>query len=285
MISIKNIDSQIPVSILDQAHINNRISRTWGLEWLAERLPVYLVNPDTMDEIYPPQKRQGLHPECVSSLFKEMERIEKENVNMFWENIERCSERIDSCFTVAMGLYSPHIPPNLEVILEQDYEGPQIFICPERIADLAGRLQEGFWAFQLLFSKVYLHELGHHITRDISLRFPTATRFLVESLCNGIAYDSMFDEQERNFLKKVFSSQPLEYRGWPCISRLRSVHYMSFRVVLCCMCNYDIFRLFRNERYLPAFILANLIKATSNVGKDFEQNWLYLTAKCMYRLL
>ena len=66
MLKIKNLNSNafVPVSV------DKIISRLSYLVYVS-KIPVYLVNKELMDYLYPPEKRRFLNKECVQRLLND----------------------------------------------------------------------------------------------------------------------------------------------------------------------------------------------------------------------
>ena len=221
-------------------------SRAEGLAARLFELPVYLVSPGTMDRLYPPERRVFLDPACLREAFAALDRQvararegedareiflgEKGIPEEIWagqvkEALARCRrERADFA---AMGLYvSSPSEAQKEALREAGGpfpEGPAIFICPERVKDLAAEGARKLYglghrsAFNFLFVEVWLHEAAHaYMDAGHSLREPWE-RLLEESLATALTYCALqpeMDEEEKALFLYAVSRQPLEYQGW-----------------------------------------------------------------------
>lgn len=201
----------------------------------ATGIPVYLVNPDQMDALYPPKRLQFLNPRCVRRWAEEVRRREagiREESREVGEGEARREGRpspwecLDEEMTyryrwvVAVGLYvSDFGTKELQTIRVSGSSpagagptgGPAIVLSPERIV---GWAQRAGVSPDLVLDKVYYHELGHALmdTGPTPYEEPWA-RVVEESLANWIAYRS-FHGLEAVQVQRLMQEQPLEYRGY-----------------------------------------------------------------------
>lgn len=211
----------------------------------AVQIPVFLVNPDQIDAIYPPKYRRALDPEWVRRLLREeddrrarRERRERhEEEPDFFDRLERGEEGFSGWvryeIVVATGLYLRM--QNCDNQLRNSVLGlgdssvrtkeaenaflhhsaPAIFLCGERIVDQANRLGV---SHHLVTDKVYYHELGHAVmdTLPDGAKDPYETdwgRTVEESLANAIAH-RCFKSKEALWVQRLIQNQPAEYLGY-----------------------------------------------------------------------
>ena len=197
----------------------------------AIEIPVYLVNPQQMDLIYPKERRRCLNPEGLKQWAKrwnekieEIERLlEYDEVELKEEQLDRLADMSDikevgytDCgSSIAIGLYlNNSLSENSNEKL--DFDKPSIFICPERVIDWAKRNNLGV---NLVLDKVYYHELAHAMIDNN--RFPYNepwVRIIEESLANWIAFKCFSGTGEAIFIQKLIQQQPLEYQGYTHIA-------------------------------------------------------------------
>jgi hypothetical protein len=213
----------------------------------AVSLPVFLVNPDQMDMLYPPEYRRALDPERVRPLLEEeaqrearnryREREPGEEEPDFFDRLQR-SEADARGWTkyskvVTVGLYfrlqqynqqfrdsvlgkgDPSLRTAEAANAFLNHQAPAIFLCCERIVDWASRL--GI-SHHLVMDKVYYHELGHAIMDTLPDGAPNPYleswgRTVEESLANAIAY-RCFKGKEALWVQRLIQDQPAEYLGY-----------------------------------------------------------------------
>ena len=204
------------------------------------RVPVYLVNEDTMDCVCPPEKY--LSTECLSQVLSDFDPVEllgeKKNgyrePEEFLRDVDRklddITRRVEECRKEkmtsfhALGCYvDSHAALNCfddEHTREKLRESKKaIFICPERIHEHSEKLGV---PFEVYFISVLLHEFAHAYLDDGS---PQSSELWEnvwsEGLANSLAYalvylsESMSKSKKSDFpayMTKIVSHEPLEYR-------------------------------------------------------------------------
>jgi hypothetical protein len=219
----------------------------------AVSLPVFLVNPDQMDMLYPPEYRRALDPERVRPLLEEeaqrearnryREREPGEEEPDFFDRLQR-SEADARGWTkyskvVTVGLYfrlqqynqqfrdsvlgkgDPSLRTAEAANAFLNHQAPAIFLCCERIVDWASRL--GI-SHHLVMDKVYYHELGHAIMDTLPDGAPNPYleswgRIVEESLANAVAF-RCFRGREALWVQRLIQDQPAEYLGYAAASKL-----------------------------------------------------------------
>lgn len=198
-------------------------------------LPIYMVDPDLMDKVYPPRRRRFLDPRCVKEILKEIDRrMEKEESDTqtfdknLWDRLEHCREIEYASYFVAVGVYLPLVSEEIRKVVKEttgksiDYRRA-IFVCPERIAKWVQEAQDHVpllakrWGFRFLFTKVVIHELAHAYMDGDRARTAAWERVIEESLANAFAYQSLvpaMGDIEKATFEYITSKQPMEYRGW-----------------------------------------------------------------------
>ncbi len=211
------------------------VSRAENLSSYYFNLPVYLVDPDLMDKIYPPERRKFLNPGCVKEIIFSMQRERVKELdleefarfqNMLWEKIENC-KMYESHF-VAIGVYVSYLDfkrrEEISEHTDKKIDGAKcIFICPERIRKVVDDIKQEFkiidenWLFKLFFTKILIHELAHAFMdykKDVS---DSWERLIEESLANAFAYKYLLpvmSNSDKVAIQKFISTQPIEYRGY-----------------------------------------------------------------------
>jgi len=219
----------------------------------AVSLPVFLVNPNQMDMLYPREYRRALDPERVRPLLEEEAQREaqkrkreqetgewrerREEEPDFFDRLQR-SEADARGWTkyskvVTVGLYFRlqqynqqfrdsvlgKGDPSLRTAEAENaflnHQAPAIFLCCERIVDWASRVGV---SHHLVMDKVYYHELGHGVMDTLpdgapNPYFETWGRIVEESLANAIAY-RCFKGKEALWVQRLIQDQPAEYLGY-----------------------------------------------------------------------
>jgi len=225
----------------------------------AVSLPVFLVNPNQMDMLYPREYRRALDPEQIRKLLqeealREAQKREREQETGEWR--ERREEEPDffdrlqwsEKDQIGWSKYSEVILVGLYLHLERcdqnfrsgvlrqgdsnaqtaeaenaflNHQAPAIFLCCERIVDWASRL--GI-SHHLVMDKVYYHELGHAIMDTLPDGAPNPYleswgRIVEESLANAVAF-RCFRGREALWVQRLIQDQPAEYLGYAAASKL-----------------------------------------------------------------
>jgi hypothetical protein len=219
----------------------------------AVSLPVFLVNPNQMDMLYPREYRRALDPEQIRKLLQEEARREaqkrereqetgewrerREEEPDFFDRLQRSEEdqigwsKYSEVILVGLYLHLERCDQNFRSgVLRQgdsnaqtaeaenaflNHQAPAIFLCCERIVDWASRL--GI-SHHLVMDKVYYHELGHAIMDTLPDGAPNPYlkpwgRTVEESLANAIAY-RCFKGKEALWVQRLIQDQPAEYLGY-----------------------------------------------------------------------
>ncbi|MCX8029862.1 MAG: hypothetical protein N2712_07715 [Brevinematales bacterium] len=86
---------------------------------------------------------------------------------------------------------------------------------------------------EVLFSKVYYHELGHAYLRYGSKQYwegetkDKTFEMVEESYCNAVAFERFRESSELSIVSFFISQQPLEYRGYTVFVYNKSFDWMS----------------------------------------------------------
>jgi hypothetical protein len=164
----------------------------------AVSLPVFLVNPNQMDMLYPREYRRALDPEQIRKLLQEEAlreaqkrereqetgewRERREEEPNFFDRLQRSEEdqigwsKYSEVILVGLYLHLERCDQNFRSgVLRQgdsnaqtaeaanaflNHQAPAIFLCCERIVDWASRVGV---SHHLVMDKVYYHELGHGV--------------------------------------------------------------------------------------------------------------------------
>jgi hypothetical protein len=219
----------------------------------AVSLPVFLVNPNQMDMLYPREYRRALDPEQIRKLLQEEARREaqkrereqetgewrerREEEPNFFDRLQRSEEdqigwsKYSEVILVGLYLHLERCDQNFRSgVLRQgdsnaqtaeagnaflNHQAPAIFLCCERIVDWASRVGV---SRHLVMDKVYYHELGHGVMDTLpdgapNPYFETWGRIVEESLANAIAY-RCFKGKEALWVQRLIQDQPAEYLGY-----------------------------------------------------------------------
>jgi hypothetical protein len=219
----------------------------------AVSLPVFLVNPNQMDMLYPREYRRALDPEQIRKLLQEealREARERDREGELEEEEPDFFDRLQRSEADARGWtkYSKVVTVGLYFRLQQynqqfrdsvlgkgdpslrtaeaanaflNHQAPAIFLCCERIVDWASRL--GI-SHHLVMDKVYYHELGHAIMDTLPDGAPNPYleswgRIVEESLANAVAF-RCFRGREALWVQRLIQDQPAEYRGYAAAGQL-----------------------------------------------------------------
>lgn len=231
----------------------------------AVSLPVFLVNPNQMDMLYPREYRRALDPERIRKLLQEealreaQKRKREQETGEWRERREEEPDLFDHLQRseedqIGWSKYSEVILVGLYLHLERcdqsfrgavlelgdenvrtaeaenaflNHQAPAIFLCCERIVDWANDL--GI-PHHLVMDKVYYHELGHAIMDTLPDGAPNPYleswgRTVEESLANAIAY-RCFEGKEALWVQRLIQDQPAEYRGYAATNQL-SVSWLT----------------------------------------------------------
>jgi hypothetical protein len=223
----------------------------------AVSLPVFLVNPNQMDMLYPREYRRALDPERIRPLLQEeverearerdregeleTRREPQEGEQDLFDRLKRYEEEgwLKYSRVVAVGLYlrmGQHNQQFQDQVLQLgdpnvrtaeaenaflNHQLPTIFLCCERIVDWANDLGV---PHHLVMDKVYYHELGHAIMDTLPDGAPNPYlepwgRTVEESLANAIAY-RCFKGKEARWVQRLIQDQPAEYRGYAAANQI-----------------------------------------------------------------
>ncbi len=205
IIRIKNINSSVDISFCS----DDVIKRLDSLTILASKIPVYLVNEETMDELYPPTKRISLSEECLQRFFNDLEYpLGEEEIERFEKFIKECRREVVEKTFVAVGVYSKYHPPYIDDI---PVKSPAIFICPERCVRWGKELDI---TPSFVFEKVYFHELAHAYMDEGKFTYYDEWwgRVIEESLANAMVIKK-FPDTHIEKIFRIILSQPVEYKG------------------------------------------------------------------------
>jgi hypothetical protein len=233
-VQVQNVDSSqaSALNFADTALYDRMRSEVWHL---AKGIPVFLVSPETMDQICPPELRDVLDPTCLKETLPHLlhehaepplshkdddedDRYEaresekrQDAIDKIWSRLSRCRKAV----FVAVGLYMP------KGTSTPYGEGPIIFLCPERLLQWA---KEERMPLPLALAKLYYHELAHAELdpgpQGLSAYDKPWGRLIEESLCNYLALSHFFDLRESRLVQRLMDSQPIEYRGYRHINAL-----------------------------------------------------------------
>jgi hypothetical protein len=223
-----------------------------ALRKVASSIPVFLINSQQMDAIYPPSRKTILVDETILKYCREVAAIplEVEDGHNSPQRLLLLSLLEGKEFSsrwwgekyepfVVMGLYLPK-PPELQRILErspenvgtgecirspeeakqvlQNHQGPVIFLCCECIYKTA---ESERMDPNLVLDMVYYHELGHALLDVEESLWDTSRdpydvpfgRIIEESAANWIAY-YCFTGKEAGLVQRLIHRQPIEYQGY-----------------------------------------------------------------------
>jgi hypothetical protein len=235
----------------------SRMDAEMGKE--AVSLPVFLVNPNQMDMLYPREYRRALDPERIRKLLqeealREAQKRKREQETGEWrerreeepdlfDRLQRSEEdqigwsKYSEVILVGLYLHLERCDQNFRSgVLRQgdsnaqtaeaenaflNHQAPAIFLCCERIVDWASRVGV---SHHLVMDKVYYHELGHGVMDTLpdgapNPYFETWGRIVEESLANAIAY-RCFSGTEARWVQRLIQDQPAEYRGYAAAGQL-----------------------------------------------------------------
>lgn len=217
---IKTINLNSNVNISFSSEITSRLG---FLFQVARKTPVYLVDEDLMDKIYPPHKKIVIDEVKIKRNIEEYENKESEGEDdgFLGRILERSTKEINDEVIkkqkvfIAIGVYVHQLDKMILAEIEKlgksiDVNFPAVFICPERIKSWAKKLKI---SQTLLSAKVLYHELGHAYIHNPN-RTGLAHKIIEESYCNAIAFSRFSDPDDIEAVMKAISEQPFEYRGY-----------------------------------------------------------------------
>lgn len=205
-----------------------RMSSVMGQKAIV--IPVFILNEEQMDILYPPRYKKAFNPDRLKRLLKDrdfdIDRLDEGDWNTYAKIV-----------TVGLYVSSPSLPSDEEVLkksngveitpeAEKAYlhqEGPRIYICGERVVNWASKVG---CHHHLVLDKVYYHELGHAVMDTYEgpgsddPYFTNWGRTIEECAANHIAY-SCFSGVEARFVQKLISRQPAEYLGYLGLRRIQ----------------------------------------------------------------
>ena len=241
LLEVKNIDSDIDLS---RATPSRAVDLPWTMLW-ATRIPIYLVRPETMDHVCPPERRVGLPSEASRevrglidrALRSDSPREFAERVDEVFEGIRRMSRPI-----AAMGVFIA--PEGARTIHhELEVELPAILICPERISKLAekvhGELDADYGdVFNSLSWSIVLHEQTHATAWTLSEGASYSkyvepyARIIEECIAQHSSYTACPLKDRALYKQAILHSsrhQPIEYQTWRALASISTEPSTAFQ--------------------------------------------------------
>ena len=218
---LRNVDSSIKVSPKTQLYC---VSNTWTYPVTSD-IPVYLVNPNTMDKICPLERRRGIPRDRGKNIGRIIDEFFEQNPEDVLDNIDKIIKELDE--------YSEPVECIGVFIAKRDYiidsigidvELPAIFICPEKIWKHAEKIANNIGVgiesvFKGLLRSVLIHEQTHAYTWKGSngktydhYKF-FHVRVIEEYLAQYTAYTNLH-RRDKIFFTKLSEEQPIEYNTW-----------------------------------------------------------------------
>ncbi|MCS7299913.1 MAG: hypothetical protein RMJ37_08180 [Spirochaetia bacterium] len=244
-IRIENLNSQEADYFLSPRVLTKVFSRLDFLANAASNVPTFLVNKATINKIPAPRV---IDENRLRNMMKRKERLDEEELDKLIEDSLRSPE--NELIVDLIGVYLSG-PPNSDSTGEGSSEDsitdsvfkrltyPCILICPEKIVDISNSPEYGVFRElevsngvdlkEVLFSKVYYHELGHGYLRYGSKQRWEGKTFEIveESYCNAVAFERFRESSELSIVSFFISRQPLEYRGYTVFVYNKSFNWMS----------------------------------------------------------
>ncbi len=220
----RNIDSPLQVVSDSAAKV---IVNGWPYSFVHD-IPIYLVSRETMDKICPPHWEVGIPSEESGAVAEIIDALNKLPPDTGPDELGR---RIDEAFKRIRGLATATVCDGVFIAshnpeaLRLGVEPPAIFICPERIKEVAEKAAEKLnvateEAFDTLLEAVVIHEETHAFTWRVSrgetykkYAFRDYVRIIEESLAEYSAYANLPVEHRPVFIENNHS-KPLEYIAW-----------------------------------------------------------------------
>ena len=172
-----------------------------------KEVPTYLVDKDTIDRIYPPEKRKHLDEKRVKDILKNNQQKSVDELDKMLEECQRETKKI------VVGVYVKNVPDWLKSSFDGIVE-PAVFICPERCVEWGNKLGV---TPSFVFTKVLFHEYGHAFldTDGATINYYDTWwgKVIEESLANYIAFTRFRSSLDRANATKLIGDQPIEYRG------------------------------------------------------------------------
>lgn len=210
------------------------------------RVPIYMVNEELMDLIYPPHKRKGIDIDNFNLNESYSYNDEETAIFNFPPQTSYNNEVV-----IAIGLYCTSL--KWKTLVKKTYADPEmwyhvnkimnpdsrcIFICPERVKKLAiNQVPDVFVlsedgsthrkltnnkkrtkVFNTLFIAVALHEIAHaYMDQNNSKKRKldeVCDNLIEESFANAMAWSQFKKLSDRRIVEKFMDSQPFVYRSY-----------------------------------------------------------------------
>ncbi len=222
---LTNINSD--QTLVDKVDKNYCLKRINYVEMKWNKVPVYYVNKDLMDKIYPPRKKKSLNLDCVREVLGSYHKASSNNEVEDVKRIESIWGQLSECITevysnrIAVGVYIKEIDQSICYNGMTLVDIPSIFICLERVNKWASdtyitHKRKSLKAiYSMIFAKVLFHELAHAYM-DGNKRYKYTLpwgKIIEESLANAVSL-SAFAAIEKPVIKHCMDEQPLEYRAY-----------------------------------------------------------------------
>ena len=140
-----------------------------GNSWLYNLVPgirIYLVSPETMDRVCPPERCRAISMDRLGRV-RELTSLFLEHPSI--ENLDRLFRELDSLssYIKALGCFVARRATDLDVEL------PAIFIAPERVWEASERIAPRLGidvekVFRYVMRSIVSHELSHAVTWSLS---------------------------------------------------------------------------------------------------------------------
>ena len=228
---MENLNSKINIS---RTIIQYAISKVGFLLKVYSEVPIYFIDENLMDYLYPPEKRKLLDEESINRILKKYKDIKREipkekayessknEIDKFFKEVEEYRREYKNNF-IALGLYKRHLTNNeLGEIKNRTGKSissrPTIFICPERIKnsslEISKKLKNSQTrTFKIIFTKVLLHELAHGYMNGNSKPYSKEYYSIIEEgLANALAISNFSENEEKAIVYEFVKNQPFEYR-------------------------------------------------------------------------
>jgi len=223
----KNVDSTMYISGDIQFSC---ISDTWIFPF-THVIPIYLVCPDTMDKIAPPERTKGLDPKCKERIKSALDKFI--DIAYKIDDPSEVERRLEEPYTILKGCTTTYradgvfIARDLNIDLPKDVEIPAIFICPERIYESSENISKRLGisvdaAFKALLRSTIIHEQNHAFTwkRSDGISYSRYNedhiRILEEFSAQVTAYSHLDDLSKIIFTERS-KDQPIEYNTWKIV--------------------------------------------------------------------
>ncbi len=227
-------------SINPEGIVKGEYTDSWVYSYVHD-IPVYLVDPDTMDKICPPEWSSGIPLEKKKGLDEIIDSFLNAPGEDIDEELDRVFRRIKEFRRtfVCDGVFIDQGPGYID---DHSVKYPAVFVTPERIHESSTKISRdtGYdveTVFRGLMKSAITHEYTHAFNWKLSngvntRRYSEEHVKIIEELIAQLTSYSNLSVMYRVFFTKKSTSQPLEYNTWKPFTALCRGFYSQ--------CSYDL---------------------------------------------